>query len=134
MPSFIQSTLRYLRKHHIDIMLAATLIIVGYIHLVLRTKEAMETRPSEKVLSAADMCTSLLGKSEEIEAKCSEQSEDVCKTLDCCVFARNSKAGKKGGKCVAGGRTGPTYHTNKDGGYTGYDTFHHKGQCYGSGC
>jgi hypothetical protein len=68
-------------------------------------------------------CESYLGDSENLEKGCNELTENNCAEVSCCVY--------NNGKCVAGGITGPTYKTDKNGNLITIDSFYYLGKCYG---
>ena len=88
--------------------------------------EAFET---EKLGINADMATSHCEKYDStphlIEKKCNTFSSRSCNASSCCVWVN-------GGKCVAGNKNGPTYHTDNTGKNIDVLYYHHKNKCVGN--
>lgn len=76
-----------------------------------------------KLLPAENFCESYLGNSSELEGACNELTETNCATTTCCVYT--------GKKCVAGGKDGPTFKTDKNGKLITIDSYYYMGKCRG---
>lgn len=100
------------------------------------------------------------GNSDDLEEACGKLSENVCSSTSCCVYmmtkggvqggmkkqnSENSENNNndndndndnenRGGMCVAGNQSGPTYHTNDDGTTRDIDYYYYNGKCYGTNC
>jgi hypothetical protein len=90
--------------------------------------ENMSTDQDKEIASLTDsskgFCETYRGKSHELEGECNKLTSERCNTTDCCVFTSNSK-------CSAGGISGPTYKTDKDGNMITIDSYYYKNKCYG---
>lgn len=87
---------------------------------MLSSEEDIVLNPSES------FCESYLGNSLELERACNKLTESNCATTKCCVYARE--------KCVAGGKDGPTYKTDKNGKLITLDSYYYMGKCRGAKC
>ena len=81
----------------------------------------------DKTTSLSDsFCESYVGNSLELEGACNQLTKGNCATAKCCVYT--------GEKCVAGGPSGPTYKTDKDGKLITLDSYYYLGKCRGANC
>jgi hypothetical protein len=72
-------------------------------------------------------CESHRGSSDILEKSCGSLTENNCKNTSCCVFTSNST-------CVAGGKNGPTFNTDKNGKTNVLDYYYNLNKCYGNKC
>lgn len=98
----------------------------------------------EKIRSG--FCGLHQGNSDDLEESCRKLSENVCSSTSCCVYMiakkgvqgginrQNNNNEYRGGVCVSGNQSGPTYHTNNDGTTRDIDYYYYKGKCYGTNC
>lgn len=81
--------------------------------------ETLDTLRGSNSTLAASFCESYLGNSQELEGACNQLTENNCAQAKCCVYAKE--------KCVAGGKDGPTYKTDKDGKLLTIDSYYYLG-------
>ena len=155
MALFIDNSIRFITKNLDDILLVALGL---FIFVIIKYQFDPNPNPQDKnnetkkvkqeiIIEAltqkekinnilndttADFCETLKGESHSIEKRCKMQRPNVCKTLDCCVLAM--KKGERRGKCLAGSKVGPTYHTDKNGNDLNFDYYYYQNKCYGPGC
>lgn len=72
-------------------------------------------------------CESHRGSSDILEQSCGNLTENNCKSVNCCVWTSNNK-------CVAGGKNGPTFNTDKNGKTKTLDYYYNLNKCYGNKC
>ena len=72
-------------------------------------------------------CESHRGSSDILEKSCGSLTENNCKNTSCCVFTSDSK-------CVAGGKNGPTFNTDKNGKTIALNYYYNLNKCYGNKC
>jgi len=97
-----------------------------------KTNEKNTNEEKEETPISGDKCDTLHGKSHEIEAYCENLHPRLCKQKKCCVLGKESDTGNM--KCVAGSKSGPTYHTDEEGNDINLDYYYFQGKCYGKGC
>lgn len=97
-----------------------------------KTNEKNTNEEKEETPISGDKCDALHGKSHEIEAYCENLHPRLCKQKKCCVLGKESETGNM--KCVAGSKSGPTYHTDEEGNDINLDYYYFQGKCYGKGC
>lgn len=138
---FINDSMAFIKARYLDITLIFLFLIIAMIFVVKgygfqdmsETMENMdETDKKTLEKTTQDFCETLKGDSEAIEKKCLEQSEDGCKVRSCCILAFNKQNTK--GQCLAGSRTGPTYHTDENGQNKNVDYYYYRNKCYGNDC
>ena len=99
-----------------------TIIILLHIFLINSGKQ---------IESLTDMSVSFCNKfgndSSQLEVACGHLTSANCKNSSCCVLVN-------GNKCSAGGPTGPTYKTDKDGNKIVVDNYYHLNKCHGNNC
>ena len=156
--NIISESYTYIIDNLDNITLAFLFMLIGFIYAVLnnisfknesdvhhKTKkiiiyetmenmsdEANETEENEKEEISGDNCDALHGKSHEIETYCENLHPRLCKQKKCCVLGKESDTGNM--KCVAGSKSGPTYHTDETGKDINLDYYYFQGKCYGKGC
>ena len=77
--------------------------------------------------ASVSFCNTFGGDSSKLEGACGSLTSKNCKSSSCCVFVN-------GNRCSAGGITGPTFKTDKDGNKITVDNFYYMNKCYGNGC
>jgi hypothetical protein len=89
------------------------------------------SRAGKKIEGLDDMsvsfCNTFGGDSTKLESACESLTSKNCKSSSCCVWAN-------GNKCSAGGITGPTFKTDKDGNKITVDNYYYMNKCYGNSC
>jgi hypothetical protein len=108
------------------------LILVVIIILVYNfsTNNGNQIEGLENELStdmSVSFCNKFGGDSSQLEGACGRLTSKNCKTSSCCVFTN-------GNKCSAGGITGPTFKTDKDGNKIAVENYYYMNKCYGNGC
>ena len=110
----------------------STFILIGILFtsaILFRKSEVIEKLTSIDLASLTDaskgFCEVYRGKSHELEGVCNNMSQNTCSSMDCCVWANNSK-------CVAGGKDGPMYKTDSDGKPSVINNYYYKNTCYGN--
>lgn len=97
------------------------------------TIETMTTHNNSKTDLEMDSATSFckshenLPSASNIENSCNGLTNDICKSVSCCVLLN-------GEKCVAGGSSGPTFKTETNGTNRNIDYYYYQKKCYGKGC
>jgi len=97
------------------------------------TIETMTTHNNSKTDLEMDSATSFckshenLPSASKLENSCNGLTNDICKTVSCCVLLN-------GEKCVAGGSSGPTFKTETNGSKRNVDYYYYQKKCYGKGC
>ena len=155
--SIIDESYKFIMDNLDNITLAFLFILIGFIYAVLNnisfktktdvhhktkkviiyeTMENMNENASDSVETdtnvSGDKCDELHGKSHDIETYCEDLHPRLCKQKKCCVLGKESETGTM--KCVAGSKTGPTYHTDEEGNDINLDYYYYQGKCYGKGC
>lgn len=134
-----------------NIILVFLFMLIGFIYAVLNnitfnnnksdtkkttkiiTYETFENANTDKTdVPNSDKCTTLHGKSHELEEYCASLHPKLCKQKSCCILGK--EVGVENTKCVAGSNTGPTYHTDDDGIDINFDYYYYQGKCYGDSC
>jgi len=77
--------------------------------------------------ASVSFCNTFGGDSRKLESACDSLTSKNCKASSCCVFIN-------GNKCSAGGITGPTFKTDKDGNKITVDNYYYMNKCYGNSC
>ena len=104
------------------------IIVVGAILVYnLSNWKNVEGLDSDLTDLSVSFCKKYEGNSSELEGACGKLTSQNCKNSNCCVWAN-------GNKCSAGGITGPTYKTDKDGNKITIDNYYYMNKCYGNGC
>jgi len=145
---FIGSSIEFIMKHFLDIILVSLGLIVGLIIITLNDIELFpiieKTKITEKVFiyesfdnleetnrekpesilkpSHESICDNTLGESHKTEILCSKMSKSKCSYLPCCVLA--SFDGKE--ECVSGNASGPTYHNDDKGNIRNVDYYYYQ--------
>ena len=124
-----------------NIILVFLFMIIGLIYVVMNNISLHEDEfPQRKTTTVVtyetfenkDKCDTLHGKSHELEEYCATLHPKLCKQKSCCVLGKMDNSETM--KCVAGSKTGPTYHTTEDGTDINFDYYYYQGKCYGESC
>jgi hypothetical protein len=97
------------------------------------TIETMKIPDNSKIDLQMDSATSFCQNHEYLpsgsilEKSCDGLTNENCKSVSCCVLLN-------GEKCVAGGASGPTFKTEKNGSKRSVDYYYYQQKCYGSKC
>jgi hypothetical protein len=116
---------------YIKLYLPIILVVVGILVYNFSTSRAgkqIEGLDNDSLTDASvSFCNKFGGDSSQLESACGRLTSKNCKSSNCCVFIN-------GNKCSAGGITGPTFKTDKDGNKITVDNYYYMNKCYGTGC
>lgn len=101
--------------------------ILAYNYLTSSSVNHVEGLENELSTDASvSFCNTFGGDSSQLEGACGRLASKNCKTSSCCVFIN-------GNKCSAGGITGPTFKTDKDGKKITVDNYYYMNKYYRNG-
>ena len=116
-------------RKYIKSYLPIILVVVFVIIIILLYNFFINS--GKHIESLTDMSVSFCNKfgndSSQLEVACGHLTPTNCKNITCCVLVN-------GNKCSAGGPTGPTYKTDKDGNKIEVDNYYHLNKCHGNNC
>ena len=135
-----------------NILLTFLFLVIGFIYVVLnnisfKTNKDIHPKTTKVVIYETmenmlddekqdnietDECSKLKGKSHKLEEYCNSLHPKLCKYKECCILGKEKNAETM--KCYAGGKLGPTYHTDDDGNNINLDYYYYQGKCFGKGC
>jgi len=101
--------------------------ILAYNYLTNARKQIEGLANDLSTDASVSFCNTFGGDSSKLEEVCGRLTSNNCKSSSCCVFVN-------GNRCSAGGITGPTFKTDKDGNKITVDNYYYMNKCYGSGC
>jgi len=110
---------KYIKPYLLIILVVAVIILFNFLNNAGKLIEGLEN-------SLADsFCPTFAGDSSKLETACGRLTSNNCKSVGCCVFIN-------GNKCLAGGITGPTFKTDKEGNKIIVDNYYYMNKCYGN--
>ena len=115
---------------YIKSYLPIIVVVIGILTYNFLTNKGKQIEGLDNELStdmSVSFCNKFGGDSSELEGACGRLTSKNCKSSSCCVWAN-------GNKCSAGGITGPTFKTDKDGNKITVDNYYYMNKCYGNGC
>lgn len=114
-------------KQYLPAILVVVVILV-YNFSTSRAGKRIEGLENDLLTDASvSFCNKFGGDSSQLEGACGNLTSKNCKSSNCCVFIN-------GNKCSAGGITGPTFKTDKDGNKITVDNYYYMNKCYGNRC
>jgi len=103
-------------------------ILFLFNNLITNEKKVAEQKVIENLDSMADaFCKTEEGSQSSLNTKCQQLTNKNCNLTSCCVLLN-------GEKCVAGGISGPTFNTDKNGKSKPFDYYYWQNQCFGPKC
>lgn len=120
------SFIKYIKSYLLVILIVVVILVYNFSTSGAGKQiEGLENELSTD--AAVSFCNKFGGDSSQLEGACGRLTSKNCKSSSCCVFIN-------GNKCSAGGITGPTFKTNKDGNKITVDNYYYMNKCYGTGC
>lgn len=119
------SFIKYIKPYVLLIIVVIIILVYNFSTNNGKQIEGLENELSTDM--SVSFCNKFGGDSSQLESACGRLTSKNCKTSSCCVFTN-------GNKCSAGGITGPTFKTDKDGNKIAVDNYYYMNKCYGSGC
>jgi hypothetical protein len=116
---------KYIKPYLPIIIVVVGIIAYNYLTNVEKQIEGLANELSTD--ASVSFCNTFGGDSSKLEGACGSLTYKNCKSSSCCVFIN-------GNKCSAGGITGPTFKTNKDGNKITVDNYYYMNKCYGNNC
>jgi hypothetical protein len=120
------SFIKYI-KSYLPVILIVVVILVYNFSTSRAGKQIEGLENDLSTDPAVSFCNKFGGDSSQLEGACGRLTDKNCKSSNCCVFTN-------GNKCSAGGITGPTFKTDKDGNKITVDNYYYMNKCYGNGC
>jgi len=116
---------KYIKPYLLIIIVVIGIIAYNYLTNVGKQIEGLDNELSTD--ASVSFCNTFGGDSSKLEGACGSLTSKNCKSSSCCVFVN-------GNRCSAGGITGPTFKTDKDGNKITVDNYYYTNKCYGNGC
>lgn len=88
----------------------------------------IEAMVNPEILTKSDaFCESHRGSSNTLNNECQKLTKHNCLSTSCCVYTSENK-------CLAGGKTGPTFNSDANGKTKNLDYYYYQDNCYGANC
>jgi len=117
-------------KSYLPIILFLFIVFVVFVVIIILLN-IFFINTGKQIESLTDMSVSFCNKfgndTSQLEVACGHLTSSNCKNSNCCVFVN-------GNKCSAGGTTGPTYKTDKDGNKIEVESYYYLNKCHGNNC